>query len=184
METDTSGRVLPIRGGNMMSPAVCLICRRSGSDVDETFADPSELFADPQITEDFFGSVYFCRGCALGLAAIFGAKSNEEVMQLEADLLMYKAISEEQAVTIKEAHDALTALRRVDERAASLLIDASSVVSPTVNDSEQSTQQGLSESTEQRADEGTVITESSNGEGPDDANESERDDVNEFLRNL
>ena len=185
MQTHTSGRVLPLRGGDLMAPAVCLICRRSGSDVDETFADPSELFADPQIHEDFFGSVYFCRGCSLEIAAVFGAQSNEEVAELvhERDTLLVENINLK--TILKDTSDALVALRRVDGFTISPdFIGGPPVGYRAIDEAEPDSQPGLPEPTEQRADESPVITESSNGEGPDDVNESEREDVDDFLRNL
>lgn len=185
METSPSGRVLPLRGGDLLSPAVCLICRRPGMEVDETFADPQELFADPKITEDFFGSVYFCESCSLEIAAIFGAKSNREILQLEADLLMYKTISAEQADVIKELTDGLDGITRAYQRLrGDSSTDDSTVASSAVTEAEQDTHEGLSELTEQRADESPVVTESSNDEGPDDVNADASSDVDDFIRNL
>jgi hypothetical protein len=182
METTTSGRVLPIRGGDMLSPAFCGICRKPGTDVDETFADPNELFADPQIMEEFFGSLYFCRACSLSLAAIFGAKSNEEIAEIvkqRDDLLVDNAVK---SATIQELESALESLSAIAIRRTAT--DLSNVVGLTITEAEPDAQPGLPELTEQRTDESPEPTESSNGEGPDDANESASDDVNEWLRNL
>ncbi len=184
METTTSGRVLPIRGGDMLAPAFCGICRKPGSDVDEEFADPSELFADPQIMEEFFGSLYFCRACSLSLAAIFGAQSNEEVAELKREHQSLKETVITQAEIIEELGEALDALRRVDERIGNVTALANSLASESVTQAEPDSQQGLSEPTEQRTDEGAVVTESSNGEGPDDPNEPASDDVDSWLRQL
>jgi hypothetical protein len=184
METTTSGRVLPIRGGDMLSPAFCGICRKPGTDVDETFADPNELFADPQIMEEFFGSLYFCRACSLSLAAIFGAKSNEEIAEIvkqRDDLLVDNAVK---SATIQELQDAIGALTRVYDRSNPGTNIPRSVASFTGVTTEPSPQQRLSEPTEQRTDESPEPTESSNGEGPDDTNEPASDDVDAFLRNL
>lgn len=71
MKQDTSGRVLPIAAGNMMQPASCATCGKSA-------ANSREKFADPQIYIEFFGNVYFCKQCALELAATFEAYTKEE----------------------------------------------------------------------------------------------------------
>jgi len=168
----------------MLSPAFCGICRKPGADVDETFADPNELFADPQIMEEFFGSLYFCRACALSLAAIFGAQSNEEIAAVTKqrdDLLADNAVK---SAIIQELEDALNSVSALYERARISVDRASRVASAATTQTEPDSQQGLPEPTEQRTDEGTEPTESSNGEGPDDVNESPSDDVDEWLRTL
>lgn len=179
METDTSGRVLPILGGNMMSPAFCIICRRPGSDVDE-------LFADPQVVlDDFIGNLYLCRSCALSIAAIFGAQSNEELVELvsQRDNLLVQCAT--QSAHIQELEQAVASLSNLAVSGFSVPLTSVNGVSSTVTEAEQNTYEGLPELTEQRTDESPEPTEPSTGERPDDANEPTSDSgLDDFLRNL
>jgi hypothetical protein len=175
MDSSPSGRVLPILGGNMLAPALCLICGKPGSNVEEEFADPSALFADPQIHEDFFGSVYFCKSCCFEIAAIFGAYSKDEIADISNqrdELLVEVLVKRSRIEELERIVDTLTVERLTDR---GFTVDGS-VSDTEVNSAEQSSHDGLSESVEQRADESPESTESDSSAEPAGINDTTGDD--------
>lgn len=107
---DPSGRVIPITYGRMLSPAVCGVCRRTGH-------DNNEMFADPQVYEEYIGSFYVCINCATAIIDIFGGVDSATKERLAEDIRELSA--ENVLLTSKNARletlvDALTRDRLID----------------------------------------------------------------------
>lgn len=81
-DIDPSGRVSLIPAGNMLLPATCAMCGKSGYDADEKFLDIRLDIPD-------FGVVYFCRECGqeIGYAAGCARKSEFEAIAIANEQL-------------------------------------------------------------------------------------------------
>lgn len=59
---DSSGRLQPIRFGDMAQPGTCMLCNRIGHTNDE-------LFATFNVELEFYGIIYLCQECCAEVAS-------------------------------------------------------------------------------------------------------------------
>lgn len=108
--SDPSGRVIPIEFGRMLSPAVCGVCRRTGT-------DNQEVFADPQVYEEFIGNLYICNSCGTAIVDIFGGIPREKyaaLLQQVQELLDNNVLLTSKNARLENLVDTLTRDRLVD----------------------------------------------------------------------
>lgn len=107
---DPSGKILPIRFGDMQHPAICFNCRRIGKNKDEIFADPQTYF-------EWEGSIYICEDCVTEFGSIFGmvTKSHNAHSLANRDALIRENIELNSRLREIEATvDYLTSLRLIE----------------------------------------------------------------------
>ena len=80
---DSSGRIQPIRYGDMAQPGTCLLCNRIGH-------NPDELFATLNVELEFYGIAYLCTDCCGEVAnfVLFKSPKDYESVQKKYAVLL------------------------------------------------------------------------------------------------
>jgi hypothetical protein len=114
MTYDPSGRFQLVPQGQLINPGQCAVCNTDRSE---------KGFVSPQLTFEFYGELYFCEFCAVGMAEAFLAIPHNAAEQLRGTLAEWKKshgeLRGENVMLVKENHELRSAFNALNGTAPS-----------------------------------------------------------------
>lgn len=121
MTYDPSGRFQLVPQGQLINPGQCAVCSTDRSE---------KGFVSPQLTFEFYGELYFCEFCSVGMAEAFGALPLNGADKLRETLAEWKKshgeLRSENVMLVKENHELRSAFNALNGTAPSEYVPSES----------------------------------------------------------